>query len=536
MKAKFLGRALSSIVVISLLLSSFAGCGSKSDGKTESAPAETQGTAAAATNTLPIVTKPLTLKLYRPVGSNTIKIISDWGENEAYKELEKRTGIRIQFVSPPVGQESEQYKLMIASGDLPDMIENGSYSSYPGGADKAIDDKVFLKLNEYIDKYAPNFKKVRENDKDIQRLTITDSGNIWAFPCIQTMDELPWNGPILRKDWLGDLGLKMPETISDWYTMLKNFKDKKGVQAPFILPKSGADGYFAIIGAYGVGPKFTMKDGKVVFGPLEPGYKEYVTEMNKWYTEGLIDKDFMTRDGKTQDSMVLSEKAGAWVSSYGTGLDAYMVAKKGDPKFQVEGAPYPSLKAGEQPHLRQRNEKIKGNYTSITKACKNPVEAVKWLDYGYTQEGFLLYNYGIEGLSYTMVNGKPQFTDLLIKNPDGLSYDVVREKYKVHQTSSLRDWRAYKPFSDEQERSMANWNKAISDYVLPSTNMTVEEASKDTSIMSEINAYVDQMLLKFIMGQEPLSKFDEFVKQIKKMNIDEDIAIRQKALDRYNKR
>lgn len=530
---KSISRILTAVLSSALIISTLTGCAGKSENKNDSANTNAQQSSG---NTLPIVTKPITLKYWKALGTSQAKIIKDYNENEAYKELEKRTGIHIEFLSPPAGQETEQYKLLIASGDLPDMIEHHWYAKYPGGPDKAIEDGVFLKLNDYIDKYAPNFKKVRESDKYIGKLTITDSGNIWSFPMIQQEDELPWNGPILRQDWVEELGLKMPATISDWYTMLKAFKEKKNVQAPLIIPKNGYDDHYAFIGAYGVGAKFFRVGDKVKYGPIEPGFKDYITEMTKWYSEGLIDKDFMTRDGKTTDAMVLSDKIGAWTSSYGAGLDSYILSKKNDPKVKISAVAYPSLKPGEKVHLRNRNENNKGYDTVITSKCKYPVEAVKWLDYHYSKDGFMLFNWGIEGVSYNKVNNKPQFTDLIIKNPDGLSYDVINWKYKLHVGTYLRDWRAYKPFSDAQENAMKVWNEAMYDYVMPPVTLTVEEAGKEAAIMSEIYTYVNQMVLKFIVGQEPLSKYDSFVSQIKKMNIDEAVSIYQKAYDRFNKR
>src|SRR5690606_21088359 len=58
----------------------------------------------------------------------------------------------------------------------------------------------------------------------------------------------------------------------------------------------------------------------------------------------------------------------------------------------------------------------------ISKDAKNPEIVIKWLDYIYaSEEGSRLLQYGVEGLSYEMVNGEPEFTDFVKNNPDGLS-------------------------------------------------------------------------------------------------------------------
>lgn len=536
-------KMIMALVIAAMLLTLLVGCENNSSNTVSNTPAigndKTEAPNSSAEDvadeiTLPITDKPITLTYWKALDGSAAKVIQNLNENEAFKEMERRTGIHIEFLHPPVGQETEQYKLMIATGDYPDMIEHHWYAVYPGGPDKGIEDGVFLRLNEYIEKYAPNFRKLRETNDVIRALTITDAGNIWSFPEIQLEDEAAWNGPVIRTDWLEELGLEMPTTISEWYNVLSEFKNKKGVQSPLMIPKNGYDDHHCFIGAYGVAAKFFKVNDVVKYGPLEPGFKEYITEMRKWYSEGLIDQDFMTRDSKSTTALILSDQLGAWTGSYGSWLQT-IINTKNDPSFKIAPAPYPSLKPGEKVHLRNRSWNNKGYDTAITTACKYPVEAVKWLDYCFSEEGYLLFNYGIEGVSYVMVDGKPQFTDLLVNNPDGISYTEINWKYKTHVGTYLRDWRAY-PFTDIQYQAMEVWNRADYDYVIPPVSLTPEESTSSASIMNEIYTYVNQMVLKFIVGNEPMENYDSFVEQIKKMNIDEAIKIYQNALDRYNKR
>jgi putative aldouronate transport system substrate-binding protein len=54
--------------------------------------------------------------------------------------------------------------------------------------------------------------------------------------------------------------------------------------------------------------------------------------------------------------------------------------------------------------------------------------------------------------------------------------------------------------------------------------------------MGTLNTYIDEMTVKFITGKEPLANFDKYVAQLKALNVDEVVALRQKALERYNAR
>ena len=71
------------------------------------------------------------------------------------------------------GQEAAAFNIMQSSDDMPDIIEYG-WSGYPGGPDKAIDDKFITPLNSYIEKVCPNLKKLYDEHPDwaVQMLSL----------------------------------------------------------------------------------------------------------------------------------------------------------------------------------------------------------------------------------------------------------------------------------------------------------------------------------------------------------------------------
>ena len=123
--------------------------------------------------------------------------VDSLGDVEMYREREKETGVHIEFIHPAQGQESEQFNLMIASGDLPDMIEY-DWAEYSGGAQKAIDDGVIIALNQYMDDKLPDFKKVLEGNSSYDKGSKTDAGNYYAFPNINTGSYKTFGGPLIR--------------------------------------------------------------------------------------------------------------------------------------------------------------------------------------------------------------------------------------------------------------------------------------------------------------------------------------------------
>src|SRR5262245_3690175 len=108
-----------------------------------SAPASGGASAAGAASTpealtLPIVSQPLTLSYWAPMSTNVAASMKSYGEIACYVELEKRTGVHLEFQHPPLQQEQDQFNLLVASGKYPDVVEFDWLHSYAGGPSKAI--------------------------------------------------------------------------------------------------------------------------------------------------------------------------------------------------------------------------------------------------------------------------------------------------------------------------------------------------------------------------------------------------------------
>ncbi len=472
-----------------------------------------------------------------------------YGDTPFYKELEKRTGVKIKFMHAPLGQEKEQLNLMIAAGDLPDMMEY-TWLDIPGGPEKAIKDGTIAELNGLMLKDAPNLKKVLRENKTVDKMVKTDSGKYYVFPFLRIDDELVvYIGPMVRKDWLKDLGLPVPTTIDEWYTMLKAFKEKKNASAPLVLPAIASVSLNAIkltgafIGAYGIKYDFYVEKGKVKYGPAEPAFKNFLATMNKWYKEGLIDKDLGVTDRKGGDAKVLSGQAGALVGYAGGDMGKYLDTMAiRDPKFDLIGVPYPTLKKGEKPKFGHRTFPYPGNNSvAISGTSKNKDLAAQWLDYAYGPEGHMLFNFGIEGVSYKMEGNYPRYTDLIMKNPQGLA---VAEAMAGYMRSSLsgpfvQDTRYFEQYQSkpQQIEAIKNWsNTDEAKYMLPPVTATPEESTELARIMNQIDTYREEMVIKFIFGQEPLDNFDKYLAQMKKLGIDRAIEIKEAALKRYKAR
>jgi putative aldouronate transport system substrate-binding protein len=451
------------------------------------------------------------------------------------EEYEKRTGIAIRHLGG-VPMQDNKFKYLLASGNLPDIFMN-NWLQFPGGPEKAIEQGDILPLNDVIDRYAPNFKRVLEENPEIDKMVKTDSGIYYAFPFIRSEEGRVYGGPIVRKDWLDELGLPVPTTIDEWYITLKAFKEKKGATAPLTLRTLFMGERTAgFAGAFGVMGNFYMEDGKVTYGYLEPEYREYLATMSKWYLEGLFDKDFAVLDLESVDKKMTSGESGATIG-WNAYIEKYnLAALNKDPAARYTAAPYPTLRKGEIPKFGQLDNSYAGTSSAAIKATtKNLEAAVRWLDYGYSEEGSLLNTFGIENVTYTLKNGQPEYTDFVAANPEGISSDQLMLQY-AHQTNFpmiQRDSQLKWKF-EETTDAVEVWRKTKhEDYLLPPITPTTEEISELSALMDGIEEYVKDAELRIILGVDSIDAYDNMVKQLKQLGIDRILEIKQAAYQRY---
>lgn len=245
----------------------------------------------------------------------------DMGESPFGKGLMENTGVDITFLHPPTGGQNEQFNLLVADGDLPDVMEY-HWQNYPGGPEKAISDGVIVSLNDIIDQYCPNLKAYLDANPEIARQCRTDDGNYYAFPFIRGDEALcVTEGLLIRQDWLDELGLEIPTTIDEWHTVLTAFKEKEGATAPFCYEWTTGSLTDNNPFAYAYDTKrgfYVGEDGKSHYGAAEQNYKEYLQTMHDWYAEGLLDPDMMTSSYETVSAKVSNGNAGAsfgWAGS-----------------------------------------------------------------------------------------------------------------------------------------------------------------------------------------------------------------------------
>lgn len=537
-------KAASAFMAAAMAATMLAGCGSKT-ADTQTTAQETLPQSASGEFSYP-VTSDEVLTYWCELNQNVSANYSNLGETPFAKELMKETGVTIDFQHPPANQGKEQFSLLLADGNLPDLMEY-AWMNYPGGPEKAIRDGNIMALNEVFEKYCPNVMKYLEENPDVDKMIKTDDGNYYVFPFVRGDEALCHTiGPMLREDWLEELGLEVPTTIDEWHTVLTAFKEKKGAAAPFTweytMEALTQENPFAY--AYGASKTYYIgSDKKVHFGAVEDGYKQYLTTFNQWYKEGLIDQDLATLALDQVSAKMTNGQGGASMGWAGSRMGTWITAaQKTDPNYMLVAAPYPTLEKGAKPEMGQIDNRYPNQgCVAITTSCKNVELAARLLDYAYSEEGHMLFNFGIEGESYTMIDGYPTYTDQILNNPEGWSVAqslsaYIRGNYNGPFVQDIRYLEQYYTLENQRETPAVWGNSNAAAYKVPPITPTAEESREFSTIMNEINTYRDEMTLKFIFGTESLDQFDQYVKTIENMGLNRALEIQNAALDRYNSR
>ncbi len=538
------------VAVTAMMATTLFGCGGNTQTQTsEITPTQTETTVTSETTVVeevkefsyPMEGNP-TVSYWWALSSAVEKTFKSMSETPFNAELTKNTGITIDYVHPASDNVSEARNLMLADQNYPDIM-----NAKAAEVEQFFADGVIISLNDVIDQYMPNFKAFLEENPDIAKMISSEDGTYYYIPMVME-DESMGNtyGIFARQDWMEELGIAMPETIDQWHDALVKIKDAKGV-APIVsnaknMLKSGA-----FLNAYcpdmNGNNYYAVEDGKVYFVPGTDEYKAFLTTMASWYKEGLIDPDIASLNSSTIRAKMANDEAAVSHGFAGSGLQRITnEAIKTNPDYRLTAVPTPAKEAGAEIKYQSANPvvTVANGGTVISTKCENVEAAARLLDYFWSEEGYLLANFGIEGTSYTVVNGEEVYTDWILKNPDGLAVNEAMAHYMIaYETypgiQALNYLKGYYSATPAAAEAPAIWSsKGEVDQTMKCISHTLEESDELAVLQTELNTYLDECIVKFLLGTMDVeTQWEEFTTNLAKYNVDEIVAIKQAAYDRY---
>lgn len=476
------------------------------------------------------------------------QVTSDLGDYKAIQELEKKLNCEIEFVHPPVGQEQDNFTILMADTELPDMIFcSGIDNYYPGGVEMAYEDGLLFDYTDMIsEETTPNFYKMINEDAKIKTMVSDDEGRIIRLGAKFAGSEeadLTYSGLLIRSDFLEQTGMEVPTTISEWTELFKKMKEN-GVEYPLSLAgDNGMGGFFnsnVFSSAYGIsaGNFYKGEDGKITYGPYQDAYKDYLAQLNKWFEAGYINPDFTTQKESDVMSQAADDKVGSmFMHLYTYGAEYYMTTEEGNPEKAMVPAPVLTLNEGDElPALRDSSVYL-GDYKYITADAKNPSACMALLDALYQEDIDRMLANGIEGVGYDMVDGVPVRRTVPLDADKETLLSVCPEQWHTQEDRDLDYILEHKYNKGAQDEALLLWKEQGSEQMLSKfILLNTEESEIKKTYLTDVQTYVKEMALKFIMGQESLDNFATYQENLKNMHIEELIGIYQAATDRVEAR
>lgn len=400
MKKKALHK--SSLLVTTLLATTLlaSACGSNNNnnaasGSSSTATATIDASASAASGDS--AKEPVTLNLFV---DQTWWPLKDWS-GEVPEEITKRTGVKLNIT---VATDDKQLPLMIASGDLPDLVATSTQNV------RLADPKLSYDWNSLIDQYAPDFKI----DPETMAVNTSPDGKIYTVKNnFSTKEEWETNkntallmgaGISVREDILKELGNPPIKTLDDLTNLFQAVKDKYPDMIPLVLnPPNWHRGYFEQ--NFGVMPALNDVDGKLQYGLHMQANKDMYLYMNELYRKGFIKAENYAYKSEDQGKQLMYSGKGfafAWTTQ---GSDR-LTAEGKDSGYKFVNLP---LKLSDSFKYVSTSAGWQGVY--ITKNNKNVEASIKLMEFLRSEEGQRLAMWGVEGTDWTMsADNYPEFT------------------------------------------------------------------------------------------------------------------------------
>lgn len=513
----------------SIILTLFVACGEDNEEEVGEVEVNKSG--------FPIVGEEINMHVFanKPVQNED----NDWNDILIWNYYRDLTGVNVEWETIHPDALDERRNLALSGGEtLPDAfflagISNTDLLKYG-------EDGAFIALNDLIDEYAPNLKKLMEENSDIRKGITFPDGNIYAMPSLIEEDFLslrmsarPW----IDTDYLNEFGMDIPETTDEFYEFLKTVKDHH----PDMIPYGGTvideivqwlSGSFGIMNRGPANTNFDLGvDGNVRFYATTDEYRNLLEYLHKLYSEELIDQTIFSIEWGQFTAAASEEQYASYV--FYDPIDFF---------GEEIGASWDSLSALKGPDGHQEYTKVSTSIWDtaafvITKDNKNPAAAVRWMDHFYSEDGAELYYMGVEGKTFEIVDGEKQYMDH-IRNPEG---DITFEQALAKELTWLGSINGiimadYFIGGETQPLSMASAEKAepyVPEEIWPAFTFTAEENRVLNSSGQDVAQFVEEMRDKFITGNESFDNWDQYLSELEKMGLDEVIEVYQNAYERY---
>ncbi len=460
----------------------------------------------------------------------------DWPTNLFFQRMEDRTGVQLELHQYTTKEAWQAAKKQMLAGEiaLPDVLFKADLTTQETmewyAAGKLID------LTPYLQTYAPNVWALLQAHPEWLEAVTLPTGEIVALPAI---DELQFNNCIwINKVWLDRAGLPVPTTAAELTEVLRVFRDKdmnqngkKSDEIPLTFSSMWDLRYLAH--AYGINANdyyVTMDDNGVVSEVLTTdANRAFLGWLHMLWEEELLDRMGFSglRDASAQTDKDAPIVYGVLLSSTPaslvpvTALKDYIVL---DPLWYE----------GKQVYRDLTGDVVRGTF-AITTACEDPGAMLAWVDYLYTEEGFILAEAGEAGQEFSWNDDGTWLwentSETLMKTV--LPGATLRSGISMPGYASIGFQRKIDDDATLHVISNLLRLKEFDTLPFPLVYLTDEQQTRVDTLIWDIGKYAERQMVWFVVGDVELNDetWAAFCAQVKDLGVDEMVSIWQTAAD-----
>ena len=455
-----------------------------------------------------------------------------WSENLFFKRMEQQTGLVFEYRQAQSADSWDKMKAGFYSGeaDLPQVLFKAELS--PAETIDMLDAGILIDLAPLIEENAPNLHRLLEENADIRAAVTLPGERVGALPYINLTPSQ--NCLWINQSWLDELKLDMPGTAEELAQVLSAFKtgdpnrNAKADEVP--LAFLGAYDLKYLAHAFGLAANdfnVYVRDGQAKFMPLEPAFRDYVAWLRDLHQRGLLDRDGFT----TADTLrrVTDEKQTVRYGALIAPLPTYILPAAWTDQYAVVP---PLAYEGGQVYRSISPRATPGTF-ALTKACVDPAQMLRWVDYLYTAEGAILASSGQEGVDFlvdgdgtwrkTEAASQQSFLSSVSimtgTTPPGVSNDAFQRRY-----------------NDQIVRRVSEQIDMVSDIArdpFPPFSLTREQEEQIAPLQQALGRYVDESIARFVIGEWEMSdeRFALFETELQSLGLEQFLSFWQAVLN-----
>ncbi len=427
----------------------------------------------------------------------------------AAKLIEEETGYKVNYSVLPAGEEAlVKLNVIISSREDFDILALTKLHF-----DSTVGTGAYQELNSGLDVYAPDLKKKTEEGL---WSSVTIDGKVLGIPEAMSYEQYA-PARRVRMDLLKKAGInEMPQTLDEFYAALQALK-KIGV-----IPMTGFDTNFSeIYSAFGINgeQKWHVRDGKIVNIVELPETKEFITFMNKLFTEGLLDSEFAQNTQDKMNEKFFGGKTAIYRMAYWNEPIATNTIKEKQPGSEIAYLPFLKNSEGKSYGFIQRGV---SRVMVVPKVSKNLEYALDFMNSKVKDdEVYKKLIVGEEGVDYKIVNGKmepilPTFTEHM-NFADQFQTGTITKNYSdlwlnVRLKKNVDVFNAFVETQDNLAKA-STLNYDPTTFMPPNANLA--------KLAPKLTSLTDETFKQMIANAKPLTDWDKFVAEWKSSGGDE---------------